>query len=137
MDTKQKTRKFMPVKKKYQATSKSHSNLKVQPQEVYKSVCALDYTVVNCYLKGARHRSKAVLLLWIISVIYVFLRLFVAVVWQHVGKRLTSWLSYVMFICVFVLCQVWYLIVSIPDLCHLSYFEVLSNSLWILMWNFG
>ena len=41
---------------------------------------------------------------------------------------LTSWLSSVMFNCVFVtfqcgiLCQVWYWIVSVPDLCHLSYF---------------
>ena len=44
------------------------------------------------------------------------------------GKRLTSWLSFVIFNCVFVtfpcgiLGQVWYLIVSIPDLFHLSYF---------------
>ena len=44
-------------------------------------------------------------------------------------KGLTSWLLYVMFNCVFVtfpcgiLGQVWYLIVSIPDLCRLSYFE--------------
>ena len=43
------------------------------------------------------------------------------------GKRLTSWLLFVMFNCVFVtfpcgiLGQVRYLIVSIPDLCHLSY----------------
>ena len=42
-------------------------------------------------------------------------------------EGLTSWLSFVMFNCVFVtfpcgiLGQVWYLIVSIPDLCHLSY----------------
>ena len=44
------------------------------------------------------------------------------------GKGLTSWLMFVMFICVLVtfLCgilgQVWYLIVSIPDLFRLSYF---------------
>ena len=42
------------------------------------------------------------------------------------GKGLTSCLSFVMYNCVFVtfpcgiLGQVWYLIVSIPDLCHLS-----------------
>ena len=41
---------------------------------------------------------------------------------------LTSWLLFVMFNCVFVtfscgiLAQIWYLIVSIPDLCRLSYF---------------
>ena len=44
------------------------------------------------------------------------------------GKGLTYWLSFVMFNCVFVtfpcgiLGQTWYLIVSIPDLCCLSYF---------------
>ena len=50
------------------------------------------------------------------------------VLWSLAGKELTSWLSFVMFHCVFVtfpfgiLGQVWYLIVSIPDRCHLSYF---------------
>ena len=49
-------------------------------------------------------------------------RLFNAALWSPVGKRLTSWLSFVMFDCVFVtfpcgvLGQVWYLIVSIPGL---------------------
>ena len=48
---------------------------------------------------------------------------------------LTSWLSFVMFNCVFVtfpsgiLGQVWYLLVSIPDLCHFSYYILLSTSL--------
>ena len=43
-------------------------------------------------------------------------------------ERLTSWLLFAMFNCVFVtfpcgiLGQVWYLIVSIPDLCSISYF---------------
>ena len=56
-------------------------------------------------------------------------RLFIAALWSHAGKGLTSWLLFVMFGCVFVtfpsgiLCQVWYLIVPIPDLCSLSYFE--------------
>ena len=46
------------------------------------------------------------------------------------GIGLTSWLSFVMFNCIFVtfpcgiLSQVWYLIVSISDLCHLSYFHI-------------
>ena len=45
-------------------------------------------------------------------------------------EKLTSWLLFVMFNCVFVTfpCgiqgQVWYLIVLIPDLCRLSYFYV-------------
>ena len=51
---------------------------------------------------------------------------FIAALWSPARKELTSWLSFVMFNCVF--ChfpmsgQVWYLIVSNPDLCHLSYF---------------
>ena len=53
-------------------------------------------------------------------------RLFIAALWSPAGKRLTSWLLFVMFNCVFVtpcgiLGQVGYLIVSIPDLCLLSY----------------
>ena len=56
-------------------------------------------------------------------------RLFIAALWSPAGKRLTSLPSIVMFNCVFVtflwdiLGQVWYLIVSIPDLCRLSYFN--------------
>ena len=56
--------------------------------------------------------------------------LFIAALWSPAGKGLTSWLSFVIVNCVFVtfpcgiLGQVWYLIVSIPDLCHLSYFYV-------------
>ena len=52
-------------------------------------------------------------------------RLFIAVLWSPAGKGLTSWLWFVMFDCVFVtfpcgiLGHMWYLIVSIPDLCHL------------------
>ena len=54
--------------------------------------------------------------------------LFIAALWSPAGKGLTSWLSFVMVNCVFVtfpygiLGQVCYLIVLIPDLCHLSYF---------------
>ena len=55
-------------------------------------------------------------------------RLFIAALWSLAGKGLTSWLLFVIFNCVFatfpcaILGQVWYLIVSIPDLCCLSYF---------------
>ena len=55
-------------------------------------------------------------------------RLFVAALWPPAGKGLSSWLSFVIFNCAFVtfpcaiLGQVWYLIVSTPDLCPLSYF---------------
>ena len=56
-------------------------------------------------------------------------RLFIATLWSPAGKGLTFWLSFEMFKCVFVtlpcgiIGQVWHLIVSIPDLCHLSYIE--------------
>ena len=62
-------------------------------------------------------------------------RLLIAALWSHAGKGLTSWLSFVMFNCVFVtfpcgiLGQVWYFIVLIPDLCRLSYFYNKTSSL--------
>ena len=57
--------------------------------------------------------------------------LFLTALWSPAGKALTSWLSFVttvMLSCLNVtfpygvLRQVWYLIVSIPDLCLLPYF---------------
>ena len=61
-------------------------------------------------------------------------RLFICALWSPAGKGLTSWLSFVVSNCEFVtfplvnLGQVWYLIVSIPDLCTLSYFDI-ENSI--------
>ena len=59
-----------------------------------------------------------------LCLVFVMLsRLFIASLWSPAGKGLTSWLSLVMFKCVFVtfpcsiLGQVWYLIVPVPDLC--------------------
>ena len=57
-------------------------------------------------------------------------RLFIAAVWSPAGKELTFLLLFVMFNCVFItfpcgiLGQVWYLIVSFPDLCRLSYLDI-------------
>ena len=54
-------------------------------------------------------------------------RLFIAALWSLEGKGLTAWLLFVMFIVIFlhfpfgILGEVWYLIVSIPDPCCLSY----------------
>ena len=54
---------------------------------------------------------------------------FNAALWSPAGKRLTSWLLFVMSNCDFVtfpcgiLGQVWYLIVLIPDHCCLFYFD--------------
>ena len=56
----------------------------------------------------------------------MLLRLFIAAVWSPAGKELTSWLS---FSHVVYLVQVWYLIVSIPDLCQLSYFVAVNQGL--------
>ena len=55
-------------------------------------------------------------------------RLFICALWSPAGKGLTSWLSYVVSNCEFVTFpQVWYLIVSIPDLCTLTYFKLFCN----------
>ena len=68
-----------------------------------------------------------------LCLVFVMLsRLFIAALRSPAGKGLTSWLLFVMFNCVFVnfpysiLGQVYYLIVSIPDLCRLSYFHCCS-----------
>ena len=59
-----------------------------------------------------------------LRLVFVMLfRLYIATMWSPAEKGLTSWLSVVMFNCVFVIfpCGIlgpmWYLIVSIPDLC--------------------
>ena len=67
-------------------------------------------------------------LCYLCLVFFMLSCLFIAALWSPAGKGLTSWLLFVIFNCVFVtflcgiLCQVWYLIVSILDLCRLSYF---------------
>ena len=51
-------------------------------------------------------------------------RLFICVLWSPAGKGLAPWLSFCGVCCDFpigILGQVWYLIVSIPDLCTLTY----------------
>ena len=65
-------------------------------------------------------------------------RLLIAALWSPARKGLTSWMSFVVLNCVVVtfpcgiLGQVWYLIVSIPDLCPLSYFHTVRIVLRIL-----
>ena len=67
-------------------------------------------------------------MLFLSCVCYAFARLFIDALWSPDGKGLTSWLSFVMSNCVFVTFlygipgQVWYLFVSIPNLCPLSDF---------------
>ena len=53
-------------------------------------------------------------------------RLFIYALWSPAGKGLTSWLSFVvssvsLSLSLGILGQVWYLIVSIPDLCTITY----------------
>ena len=75
-------------------------------------------------------------LCYLCLVFVMLLRLFIAALRSPIGKRLTCLLLFVMFNCVFVLfpCgilgQVWYLIVSIPDVWHLSYFVLSYLFCW-------
>ena len=67
-------------------------------------------------------------LCYLCLVFFILSRLFIAALRSPAGKGLTTWLLFVMFNCVFVtfpcgiLGQVWCLIVSILDLCRLSYY---------------
>ena len=67
-------------------------------------------------------------LCYVCPVFVMLSRLFIAALWSPARKGLNSWLLFVMCYCVFVtfpcgiLGQVWYLIVSINDLCRLTYF---------------
>ena len=66
----------------------------------------------------------------------MLLRLFIADMWPAAVKGLTFWFEFVMFSCVIVtnpssiLGQVWYLIVSVPDLCRLSFFYILKEKVY-------
>ena len=65
---------------------------------------------------------------------FVFVKLsclFIATLWSPAGKVLTSWLSCLVFVTFpyGALGHVWYLIVSISDICLLTYFDSVSLSL--------
>ena len=71
-------------------------------------------------------------------IVFVMLsRLLISALWSSAGKGLTSCLSFLVLNCVFVtflfgiLGQVWYLVVLITDLCHLSYFHTVCIVLHI------
>ena len=66
-------------------------------------------------------------------VFLTLLRLFIAALWSLAGKWMNYWLLLVMFIVFLLLSRVvsrvrygTYLIVSVSDLCHLSYFDWFS-----------
>ena len=107
-----------------------------------KHICALIHIWIKSEVgalsppvKYFTDRSKAVLLLWIICVFLclVFLmlsHLIIVALWSPCSER-TDLLALVGDVyCIFVtfpcgiLGQVWYLIVSFPDLCRLSYFYI-------------
>ena len=59
----------------------------------------------------------------VLCLLCLCMRLFICALWSPAGKGLTSWLSFVVSNCpIDILGQVWYLIVSIPDLCTPTYF---------------
>ena len=70
-------------------------------------------------------------LCYLCLVCFMLYRLFIAALWSPNGKGLNSWPLFVMSNYVFVtfpcgiLGQVWYLIVSMSDLCRLSYFFIM------------
>ena len=63
----------------------------------------------------------------VLCLLCVYARLFICALWSPAGKGLPSWLSFVIVAildgAIDILGQVWYLIVSIPDLCTLTYFD--------------
>ena len=65
--------------------------------------------------------------MFFLSCVCLCVRLFICALWSPAGIGLTSWLLFVVSYCEFrhfpigILGQVWYLIVSIPDLCTLTY----------------
>ena len=69
-------------------------------------------------------------LCYLCLVFFTLSHLFIAAMWSPAGKGLTSWLSFVMFNCFFVtfpcgiLGPVWFLIVSISDICRHCYFVI-------------
>ena len=75
----------------------------------------------------------------VLCLLCLCVRLLKCAMWSPAGKGLTFWLSFVVYNCEFVifpcigiLGQVWYLIVPIPDLCTLTYFAKIKKELWCL-----
>ena len=65
----------------------------------------------------------------VLRLLCLYPRLFICALWSTAGKGLASWLSFVESNCEChfpfgILGQVWYLIVSIPDLCTLTHFLI-------------
>ena len=69
------------------------------------------------------HDRFNALLCYLCLVFFMLSCLSIAALWSPAGKGLTSWLLFVMFVFLSLSHVVWYLIVLIPDLCHLVNFE--------------
>ena len=79
---------------------------------------------------------------YVLCLLCLCARLFICALWSSAGKGLTSWLSFVvstvsLSLPIGIPGQVWYLIVSIPDLCTLTYFaEIQSLNVSLsMLWN--
>ena len=59
-------------------------------------------------------------------------RLFITAVWSSAWKRLTFNCVFVTFPCG-ILGQMWYLIVSFPDLCRHSYLDIFTGQICVLV----
>ena len=62
----------------------------------------------------------------VLCLLCLYERLFICALWSPAGKGPTLWLSFMVSNCDFlisILGQVWYLILSIPDLWTLTYFK--------------
>ena len=67
-------------------------------------------------------------LCYLFFVLVMLSRMFIAALWSTEWKWLTSWHLFVMFTVIYLsLHLVWYLIVSIPDHCFLSYLNYVYN----------
>ena len=68
----------------------------------------------------------------VLCLLCLYERLFTCALWSPAGKGLVSWLLFVvsnLWVCHFsigILGQVWYMIVSISDLCTLTYLDAIS-----------
>ena len=99
------------------------------PWNRFKPSCKI-FLLCEWPFQGGTSFADHLCYLWLVFV--MLSRLFIATLWSPDGKGPISWFLFLMFNCVFVnfpcgiLGQVCYLIVSVPDLCRLSYFE----SIW-------
>ena len=86
------------------------------------------YAVENGPFQGGTSFVDLLCFCSVLCLLCLCARLFICALWSPAGKGLTSWLSFVvstvsLSLSYCILGQVWYLIVSIPDLCTLTYFN--------------